>query len=863
MDRLISILVPACDMLAAAAAIATIWVLVCRWDRQLHRDIKYILLTLVAVTLFRHISNTLEWTAVTSVLDPYEDYVEIMEAMLWAGVFYAFVHDLARRKLQHSEQLYRTLIENMDLGITLVNSDYEIVMANAKHGAFFDKSPADLIGKHCFVEFEKRESVCPDCPGRKAMATGRRAERETEGVRDDGSRFPVRIQAFPLIGEDGNATGFIEVVEDITGQKQAEQATRESEERFRTLVENIPGVVYRCGVEFPWQMEHISEGVLSLTGYSASDMMAGKVTFGGLIHPDDLDNVVNVTSEGVLNHQPFTIEYRMLCINGNTRWVHERGRAIYDADGKPLWLDGVIIEVTARRRAEDALRASEGRYRVFFNNSHDAFMTLGPPSWKFTSANPAMVEMFRARDEEEMTSIGPWQASPEYQPDGRPSDEKAKEMIETALRDGSHFFEWEHRRLDGEEFPATVLLSRLELGGQVMLQATVRDITASKQAEQTLRDSEKMNRSLLEGSPVCNKIIDLDFTLRYMSSAGVKMLKIGDPEPYYGQPFPPEFYPEPTRIALSNSLKLAMAGKTSSVETPVNDIEGNELWLHSTYVPVVDDDGRVEYIIGTSVDITELKHAEEQRLALERQFLHTQKLESLGILAGGVAHDFNNLLLAIIGNTDLALLDLAEDSPVRENIEDIKRISQRAADLAMQMLAYSGKGKFVVERLDLSQVVGEMARMLDVSITKKATLKLDLAENLPEIQADPTQLRQVIMNLITNASEAIADQGGEISIVTSSVRAQGGDSQDVYINGDIPTGAYVMLEVADTGCGMDSQTQAKMFDPFFTTKLTGRGLGMAGVLGIIRGHKGLIGITSEPGQGTTVRVLLPIACNSG
>ncbi len=848
-------------MLAAVATIAAIGVLVCCWRERFHRDIKYILITLIAVTLFRHVSNTLEWTAITSALDPYEDYVEIMEAMLWAGVFYAFVHDLARRKLQHSERLYRTLIENIDLGITLVNSDYEIVMTNAKHGVFFDKSPADLIGKHCFVEFEKRESVCPDCPGRKAMATGCRAEGETEGVRDDGSRFPVRIQAFPLMGADGKATGFIEVVEDITERKQAERAIRESEDRFRTLVENIPGVVYRCAIEYPWPMQHISEGVLSLTGYSAADIMADKVTIGGLIHPDDLDNVINVTSEGILNHQPFTIEYRMLCINGKIRWVHERGRAIYDADGQPLWLDGVIIEVTARRRAEDALRASEARYRVFFDNSHDAFMTLGPPSWKFTSANPAMVEMFRARDEEEMTSIGPLQVSPEYQPDGRPSDEKAKEMIETAMRDGSHFFEWEHRRLDGEEFPATVLLSRLELGGQVMLQATVRDITARKKANQALRESQRKLAAIFSQALTFSGLLDTAGNIIAANAASLTFIGCSEQD-VLGKPFgqtPWWAHSSEMQQRVGDAIDRALKGESVRFEATLRSFDGEHRIFDCTINPFRDETGTIRYLIPEGRDITERKQAEEQRLVLERQFLHTQKLESLGILAGGVAHDFNNLLLAIIGNTDLALLDLAEDSPVRENIEDIKKISQRAADLARQMLAYSGKGKFVVERLDLSEVVREMTRMLDVSITKKATVKSDLADDLPEIQADPTQLRQVIMNLITNASEAIADQGGEISIATSTLCVQGGGSQDVYIDGDIPEGAYVMLEVADTGCGMDGQTQAKMFDPFFTTKLTGRGLGMAGVLGIIRGHKGLIRIMSEPGQGTTVRVLLPVA----
>ena len=262
-------------------------------------------------------------------------------------------------------------------------------------------------------------------------------------------------------------------------------------------------------------------------------------------------------------------------------------------------------------------------------------------------------------------------------------------------------------------------------------------------------------------------------------------------------------------------------------------------------------------------DITERKRAGEEKLALERQILHTQKLESLGVLAGGIAHDFNNLLMSILCNANLALGELSPMSPARENLREIEKASKRAAELAKQMLAYSGKGQFIVEPIDIRELVEEMAHLLEVSISKKAVLKYNFAQNLPTFNGDVTQIHQVIMNLIINASEAIGDKSGVIALSTGAMdcdRAYLDDVSElmqVSLNESLPEGVYTYFEVADTGCGMDAETIEKLFDPFFTTKFTGRGLGMSAVLGIVRGHKGVLKIYSEIGKGTTFKILFP------
>lgn len=259
----------------------------------------------------------------------------------------------------------------------------------------------------------------------------------------------------------------------------------------------------------------------------------------------------------------------------------------------------------------------------------------------------------------------------------------------------------------------------------------------------------------------------------------------------------------------------------------------------------------------TQAALADRERAEQERLALERKMLEAQKLESLGVLAGGIAHDFNNLLVTMLGNAGLALMEVSPESRARQYLEQVQVAAQRAADLTRQMLAYSGKGRFIIQPLSLNDVIEEMVKLLRVSMSKQATLQLNLAPNLALIPADATQLRQVVMNLITNASDALGERAGTITVSTGSMFVERNELERIPPVGDLPSGEYVFLEVADTGSGMDAETQARIFEPFFTTKFTGRGLGLAAVLGIMRGHRGAIQVNSVVGEGTTFRLLFP------
>ncbi len=284
------------------------------------------------------------------------------------------------------------------------------------------------------------------------------------------------------------------------------------------------------------------------------------------------------------------------------------------------------------------------------------------------------------------------------------------------------------------------------------------------------------------------------------------------------------------------------------------DIAGS--WWESTMVPVRYD-GRVEHGLSFSVDITEKRRAAEEQARLQLQMQRSQQLESLGVLAGGIAHDFNNLLQIILANAELALVEGGGASA--EPLAEVLQASERAADLCRQMLAYAGRSELAIQAVNLSKLVSEMAHLVEVSLGKGVTLQRSLDHELPAIEGDATQLRQVVLNLITNASDAIGTSQGTITVTTRREQLDRAVLASGYLSDELPAGPYVTLEVRDTGRGIDDAVRPLIFEPFFSTKGTGRGLGLSATLGILRRHRAAIFLESRPGRGTTFRVSFPAA----
>ncbi|HIE41131.1 MAG TPA: PAS domain-containing sensor histidine kinase, partial [Candidatus Aenigmarchaeota archaeon] len=386
------------------------------------------------------------------------------------------------------------------------------------------------------------------------------------------------------------------------------------------------------------------------------------------------------------------------------------------------------------------------------------------------------------------------------------------------------------------------------------------DITEKKKAETALKESEKRYHMLFDLLPYGGDVFNTEGIIETVSKTSEALFGYSSSEligKHISFLLDPEYLP-----IFKKKFPLLLDGKPSSAEVVMVRKDGKKLNILRAAQPIVNESGKVKAILALNVDITAKKKAEEVQKKLEKRIQQTQKLESLGVLAGGIAHDFNNILTGVLGNAGLAQLSLSPASPALNNIKKIETSAQRAAELCNQLLAYSGKGKFVVQPVNLNHIVEEMIHLLEVSISKKAVLKYNLAKNLPAVDADITQIRQVIMNLIINASDAIDKKSGIITITTGAMECDSQYLTKTFLDDELKQGVYIYLEVSDTGHGMEEESKNKIFDPFFTTKFTGRGLGLAAVLGIMRGHKGAIKVYSELGKGTTFKILLPSSTKS-
>ncbi len=362
-----------------------------------------------------------------------------------------------------------------------------------------------------------------------------------------------------------------------------------------------------------------------------------------------------------------------------------------------------------------------------------------------------------------------------------------------------------------------------------------------KNSRSALEESSEQNRNILESISDGFAAVDRQWRCTYINDKAIELSRIPRAEILGRNVW--SLYPKSTNSKIHAELCRAMESRMPAHFE--EHYEPFDLWFEVDAYPT--KDGLA--IFGR--DVTERRRFNER-------LQQTQKLESLGLLAGGIAHDFNNLLTGIMGNASLALDELPSDSQVRENLEAVVSASARAATLTRQLLAYAGKGRFVIEQLNLSEMVREITNLLRTSMPRTVELRLELQEGLPSIEGDSAQLQQLIMNLVINAAESVEEgKTDTVRIITRLEWVNQAYIDRMVAPNGVSSGTYVTLEVSDTGRGMDSETLSRIFDPFFTTKFTGRGLGLAAVMGMVRGHKGALHVESTPGKGSSFKVLFP------
>jgi len=393
------------------------------------------------------------------------------------------------------------------------------------------------------------------------------------------------------------------------------------------------------------------------------------------------------------------------------------------------------------------------------------------------------------------------------------------------------------------------------------------DITEYKQLEIALIKSEQNLQTIIKVSPVPLAINDSHGNITFVNdvflqTVGYTLDEIPTLEEWWYRAYPDPHYRQ--KVADSWMKNLEEAKRTSSLFTPMEvTIVCKDDAIRTFICSAASiESGFEENYLVVLFDITARKKAEEEKLLFEQQMQHTQKLESLGVLSGGIAHDFNNILAIIMGYCSLTKMDYETTG---QNILEIEKAAERAAALCRQMLAYAGKAQITKSQVNMWTLVDEMVTMLKATLPQNAVIKPDLSTGIPIIEGDTSQLRQVVMNLIINSSEAIGTEQGEITVSLTNITVRADHPEKDYHGKEITPGKYVCLEVTDTGCGMDEETKWRIFEPFYTTKLTGRGLGMSAVLGIINSHNGALQLFSQFGQGTTFKVylLVPASDSNG
>lgn len=768
--------------------------------------------------------------------------------MIYAAARDITAHVETLNALRQSEQKFRLLAEETNEWIWELNQESLFVYSNPKVEEITGYTLDEVIGHSPFEWMSPEDAVyfrqlfSEDLKNKKPPAV-----LEVRMRHKDGRLLYLEISYRLVLDEHGNIQGLRGIARDVTEKKMAESELRQTKERLeyilgvtQTGIDIVDEQYNLRYVDPAWQKRYGNYNGKKCYVYFRNR----KEPCPDCNLPEVFAKKTPVVCEAVLPHE-------------NNRVVEVHSIPFKSPDGE--WLAAEFnIDITDHKRIEQALRDSENRYRAVLEQATEGIFLFDVATRKILEANRSYQTML-GYTTEELTNLTIYDVIAH---DAADIDRYIERILQ---QERLYIGPRKHRHKLGYTVDVEASAYRIDTGSQSVICVVLRDIRERIQAERMLHRLVRRQSLILQSLPLVfyTASPEGDMPTLWISDQ-VEKITGYPPEAYTGNSlFWTEHLHPKDRDWIVIKYRSILQEKALTLEYQWLCADGQYRWFMDQLMLVEGSGNEPAEIIGFWMDITERKKNEEERRNLEAQLQHAQKLESIGILAGGIAHDFNNLLTSILGYADLSSQKIQTDIVIRDYLGEIQNAALQASDLCRQLLAYSGKGKYIVQTTRLPKLIEEMAGIIKVSLSKKILLQMFFDPDTPPIEADQAQIRQVILNLVINAAEAIGQQAGVITIRTGKQWCGKKFFETTWLADPLPEGDYALLEVTDTGCGMDEATLPKIFDPFFTTKFSGRGLGLAAVLGIVRGHKAALQVFSSPGKGTQFRIFFPSVDISG